>query len=327
MKKKLLWVLGCLWMVFVMVMLLNSPRWAPEPAGGMKMIADRGVHHLSDSTDMGGDDCSAQHMLPGQEEQEIFENTVHSIRAAVTAKADMVEVDVAPTKDGKMVLFHDRTLDCRTNGKGDIRDRTLAELKALDIGHGYTADSGESFPLRGKGIGKIATVEEAIASETYKPFLFNFRGNDAAEADQLAAILKTAGRDPVTEGDGFYGGEAPTKRMAELFPGVWAWTKSAAKACSKDYAWMGWLGITPDSCKNSTLVVPLDDQWMIAGWPSRTIARINAVGGRIVIVGPATDGKATRGLTHGNQLADIPTSYNGYVMVDDISQVGPALIR
>ena len=327
MKKKLLWGFGALWMIFVTVVLLNSPRWAPDPQGGIQMIAHRGVHHLYDPSGVGRDDCTAIRMLPGQEESDIFENTVHSIRAAVTAKADMVEVDVAPTKDGKMVLFHDWTLDCRTDGKGETRDKTLAELKALDIGHGYSADGGKTFPLRGKGFGKIPTVEEALAAESYKPFLFNFKSKNPDEADQLAAILKAAGRDPVAEGDGFYGGEAPTRRMAELFPGVWAWTKPGVKACTKDYAWMGWLGITPDSCKNGTLIVPLDRQWMVSGWPSRTIARMDAVGARILITGPMNDRESTRGLIHGDQLADIPVGYNGYVMVEDISQVGPALIR
>jgi hypothetical protein len=39
------------------------------------------------------------------------------------------------------------------------------------------------------------------------------------------------------------------------------------------------------------------------------------------------DHESTRGLTEGHQLTDIPVSFNGYVMVDDIRKVGPALIR
>ena len=115
--------------------------------------------------------------------------------------------------------------------------------------------------------------------------------------------------------------------MAELYPEAWVWAKPAAKACTRDYVWMGWLGITPDSCKKGTLIVPINSQWMISGWPSRTIARMDAVGARILIIGPTNDGEAARGLTHGRQLADIPIGYNGYVMVEDILQVGPALIR
>lgn len=327
MKKKLLWSLGGLWMIFITVLLLNSPRWAPDPEGRLQMIAHRGVHHLYDPTGVGRDDCTAVRMLPGQEKLEIFENTIHSIRAAVTAKADMVEVDVAPTKDGQMVLFHDWTVDCRTDGTGNTRDLTLAELQALDIGHGYSSDGGQTFPLRGKGIGKIPTVEAALAAESYKPFLFNFKNNDPDEADQLYAILKAAGRDPLKEGDGFYGAEAPVKRMKQLVPGIWGWSKPGVKACTQDYAWMGWMGITPESCKNGTLVVPLDYQWAIAGWPARTVARMEAVGARILITGPMNNRESTRGLTHGDQLTAIPKGFNGYVMVEDILQVGPALIR
>ncbi len=63
--------------------------------------------------------------------------------------ADMVEIDVAPTADGQMAVFHDWTVDCRTEGKGNVRDKTMAELKQLDPGYGYTADGGKTFPLRG----------------------------------------------------------------------------------------------------------------------------------------------------------------------------------
>jgi len=327
MKKKLLWSLGGLWMIFISVLLLNSPRWAPDPEGRLQMIAHRGVHHLYDPTGAGRDDCTAARMLPGPETTEMFENTIHSIRAAVPAKADMVEVSIAPTNDGQMVLFHDWTVDCRTDGTGNTRDLTLAELQALDIGHGYSSDGGQTFPLRGKGIGKIPTVEAALAAESYKPFLFNFKNNDPDEADQLYAILKAAGRDPLKEGDGFYGAEAPVKRMKQLVPGIWGWSKPGVKACTQDYAWMGWMGITPESCKNGTLVVPLAYQWAIAGWPARTVARMEAVGARILITGPMNNRESTRGLTHGDQLTAIPKGFNGYVMVEDILQVGPALIR
>ena len=103
MKKKILWVAGIFWMAIVLILLLNASRWAPLPDGKVKMIAHRGVHHQFDRRDLGRDDCTATRMLAGQEERKVFENTIHSIRSAVGAKADMVEIDVSPTKDGKMV--------------------------------------------------------------------------------------------------------------------------------------------------------------------------------------------------------------------------------
>jgi glycerophosphoryl diester phosphodiesterase len=32
------------------------------------------------------------------------------------------------------------------------REHTLSQLKELDIGYGYTADCGKSFPFRGKSV-------------------------------------------------------------------------------------------------------------------------------------------------------------------------------
>ena len=58
-----------------------------------------------------------------------------------------------PEQDGQLSVFHDYDLSMRTNGAGNISDYTMAELKQLDIGYGYTADGGKTFPFRGKGIG------------------------------------------------------------------------------------------------------------------------------------------------------------------------------
>ena len=45
----------------------------------------------------------------------------------------MIECDVRKTKDGVLVLMHDRTLDRTTNGKGRVIDHTFAELSKLNL--------------------------------------------------------------------------------------------------------------------------------------------------------------------------------------------------
>jgi glycerophosphoryl diester phosphodiesterase len=81
-----------------------------------------------------------------------LENTNPSMDASFRAGADIVEFDIHPTTDGKLAVFHDWTVDCRTDGKGVTREHSLAELKRLDIGHGHTADGGKTFPFRGNVI-------------------------------------------------------------------------------------------------------------------------------------------------------------------------------
>lgn len=62
------------------------------------------------------------------------ENTLASIRKAMEIGADYSELDVQLSKDGKVVLIHDKTLDRTTNGKGPISEWNLADLQTLDAG-------------------------------------------------------------------------------------------------------------------------------------------------------------------------------------------------
>ena len=54
-----------------------------------------------------------------------------------------VELDVQLTKDGRLAVIHDETLDRTTNGKGRVKDFTLAELQRLDAGRGEPVPSLE----------------------------------------------------------------------------------------------------------------------------------------------------------------------------------------
>jgi glycerophosphoryl diester phosphodiesterase len=64
------------------------------------------------------------------------ENTLRSFILAFDMKADMIELDVRMSKDGHLVVVHDSTVDRTTNGRGYVKDMTLAELKKLDAGKG-----------------------------------------------------------------------------------------------------------------------------------------------------------------------------------------------
>jgi glycerophosphoryl diester phosphodiesterase len=64
------------------------------------------------------------------------ENTIRSLRKAINLGVDAVEIDVRLTKDNKLAVIHDTTLDRTTNGKGLVRNYTLEELKKFDAGKG-----------------------------------------------------------------------------------------------------------------------------------------------------------------------------------------------
>ena len=65
------------------------------------------------------------------------ENSLEAIESAIAMGCDILELDVAMTRDSQLVLCHDATLDRTTDGHGRIADHTLAEIKELRLRHGH----------------------------------------------------------------------------------------------------------------------------------------------------------------------------------------------
>jgi glycerophosphoryl diester phosphodiesterase len=64
------------------------------------------------------------------------ENTLAAFRQAIKYGVDAIEIDLRGTKDGKIVIIHDPTVDRTTDGHGRVSNHSLAELKELDAGNG-----------------------------------------------------------------------------------------------------------------------------------------------------------------------------------------------
>ncbi len=62
------------------------------------------------------------------------ENTLASFKGAMDAGCDMIELDVTLTRNRKVVVIHDDTLDRTTTGKGLVRGHSFEDIEALDAG-------------------------------------------------------------------------------------------------------------------------------------------------------------------------------------------------
>lgn len=62
------------------------------------------------------------------------ENTRPAYRIAAEEGFEWIEIDVRLTSDGQHVVYHDSSLDEKTNGQGKIKEHTLKEIQALDAG-------------------------------------------------------------------------------------------------------------------------------------------------------------------------------------------------
>ena len=110
------------------------------------------------------------------------------------AGADIVELDLHITKDRQFAVFHDWKLDYRTNGTGVTRDYTIAELKSLDVGYGYSADGGKTFPFRGKGVGLMPSLDEVLAYFPERSFLIHVKSNDPKEGTACSIFVQISCR-------------------------------------------------------------------------------------------------------------------------------------
>ncbi len=75
------------------------------------------------------------------------ENTFAAFELAISLNADAIELDVKLTSDGRVVVFHDLSLQRTTNGAGKVHRKTLSELKTFDAGTAFDRSyQGQQIP-------------------------------------------------------------------------------------------------------------------------------------------------------------------------------------
>jgi hypothetical protein len=104
------------------------------------------------------------------------QNNLKNIGLNLDNGIDIIEMDVQITKDNVPVLFHDTTLDARTNGTGTIQSKTWAEISQLR----YTNDSSA-------GITRLADAIDLL-KKSGKPTIFQLDKCDSAEIARISQL-------------------------------------------------------------------------------------------------------------------------------------------
>jgi glycerophosphoryl diester phosphodiesterase len=143
------------------------------------------------------------------------ENTMDAFRLAVEMGADAIELDVHRTRDDKLAVIHDDTLDRTTDATGAISELTLDEIRKADAGARFTAPDG-SFPFAGRGL-QVPTLAEVV---DWLPegigLVVELKARGAVDASVAAlrdSAVRAAGRTSVISFD-----EAAIDRAHELDP-------------------------------------------------------------------------------------------------------------
>ncbi len=186
--------------------------------------------------------------------------------------------------------------------------------------------SGEGFRIVLPGL--ASCIEDASAAPTperfvrqypVRRFVFDVGADDRAFV-ALRDGYEAAGR-RLGDKQAIMANEDVAAHARAAAPGIWAFDLESARLCHSDYTWRGWTGLVPASCKERTVLVPLDAQWSTWGWPNRFAARMGDAKARMILTGPAKSG----GIAAVEQIPEIPRDYKGALWVEDISAIGPAL--
>ncbi len=111
------------------------------------------------------------------------ENSILSHETAYAMGARGIEFDIRATKDKVFVVFHDEDVKNKTNGRGKIQDKTLAEVKALRLKHnGLVTDH------------QIPTLRQALRNVRGRYMVdIDFKGGFENSAQALKSILREEG--------------------------------------------------------------------------------------------------------------------------------------
>jgi glycerophosphoryl diester phosphodiesterase len=304
------------------IWLNNTTLWI-SPETKPTLLAHRGLAQTFSAAGLTATTCTAVRIFPP--EHAFIENTLPSMRAAFADGADVVELDVHPTSDGQIAVFHDWTLDCRTDGHGVTREHTLADLKQLDVGYGYTSDGGKTFPLRGAGVGLMPSLNEVLGAFPDKRFLIHIKSNDPDEGRQLAACLKSLPHEQLQRLM-IYGGALP---VAAARPMLAIPTMSGAtlKRCLIRYFLLGWSGYVPSDCERRVLLVPVNYAHWLWGWPNRFLNRMHRRESEVFIIGRYDGEDFSSGIDRPDDLALLPTDFAGGIWTNRIDRIAPLVLK
>ncbi len=168
------------------------------------------------------------------------ENTLPAFSAAVSIGIGYLELDVWGSRDGRIFVHHDETLDRTCGDPRRICEVDSTELAALDAGYGFTMD-GRIFPFRGQGISP-PLLEDVLRSFPQVRVNIEIKQNEPpVEKEVLEVVKKTGSEDRVllaSEKDAVLQrmrkicGPIPTGMSAGEAAGFFGWVKGG---CSASY--------------------------------------------------------------------------------------------
>ena len=306
-----------LYPTFFLAVWLNNASLFTTTSGSYAFLAHRGLAQTFDISQVEWDTNTAERIY--EPEHPYLENTIESMAVAFAYGAQCVELDIQKTKDDRLAVFHDYDLGMRTDGQGSVGDWTMEELKQLDVGYGYTADGGQTYPFRGKGVGLMPELGEVLQAFLTQELLIHMNHGGEETARVLWTYLEALPAERLRQLT-FYGNDAGLDYLREQDETIRVLSARRLKKALLQYELLGWTGYIPESIRNMELHITIGYAKFLWGWPNKFIERMDAVHTKVVLV--EGGGKWSEGFDTLESLARIPDGYTGYVWTERIDRVG-----
>lgn len=301
---------------FVGLVWLNNTSLFSHHIGKPQFLAHRGLAQVMNPEHEDLFTCLSRIYPP---EHTLIENTIPSIEAAFALGATYVEIDIHQTADGQFAVFHDDRLDCKTESTGRVIDRSMAELRTLDVGYGYYTVEG-AYPLRGTGIGLMPSLEEVLDRFPTERFVVNVKSNNRQQAENLGRFLESRGLEDFRR-LWIFGGVNAVEALRETLPSIRAESRRTGLRCLRNYMLIGWSGYVPKSCRNTMTGMFANYAWVLWGWPHRIVERMERVGTIVVLTHPYQTESVHDLPETAEYAAMIPLDYGGVVETNRIDEI------
>lgn len=114
------------------------------------------------------------------------ENTLYAFESAVETGADYIELDVQLTADKQLVVFHDKTIDRTTDGKGELSNYTYDELQEFSAGSWY----GKNGEFDDAKIMLFSDVLETVGNDIMLNVEIKNHGNVKETAEKTVELIE-----------------------------------------------------------------------------------------------------------------------------------------
>jgi len=116
------------------------------------------------------------------------ENTMPAFKSAVEMKVDLIETDVHLSADGRVIIWHDDTLERMSGDPREISQMTWEEIQLVNAGSLFTADDGKTFPYRNKNI-KPVLLKDLLLEFPLMKFNVDLKDDNIRLAEKYCEIL------------------------------------------------------------------------------------------------------------------------------------------